>query len=164
MNIKYIKDRCVEVGDCWIWQGAVGASGYPITKASGVKSGCVLVRRLAVELDGRPAKPRQPVRATCNDKKCCNPDHLVPSTWSAIGKIAGASGAFSGVNRCAKIAKAKRERDAKLTVEQVQEIRESTEAQRKIAERMGVNKNVIQSIRAGKAWKDYSNPFAGLIR
>jgi hypothetical protein len=86
----------------------------------------------------------------------------MPSNWSTIGKIAGAAGAFSNVNRCAKIAKAKRERDAKLTVEQVREIRESQESQRKIAKRMGVGKNVIQGIRNGTAWRDYSSPFTGL--
>ncbi len=161
MNLEDIKDRCEEVGRCWIWQGTVSVSGYPIAKAAGVRSGCILVRRLAVELDGRPAKPRQPVLASCGERLCCNPACLAPSTSSAVGKAAAKAGAWKTIARRAKIAKAKRA-NSKLTPEIVTEVRTSPESSRVIAKRLGINRRRIVDIRNGRAWIDYSSPFAGL--
>jgi hypothetical protein len=162
MTLDDIKARCEEVGNCWIWQGAVSATGYPITKASGVRSGCLLVRRLAVELDGRPAKPRQPVLASCGDKLCCNPACLKPSNASAVGKAAAKAGAWKTLARRAKIAKAQREKVGKLTQEIVTEVKTSHESTRVIAKRLGINRRRVVDIRNGRAWIDYSNPFAQL--
>lgn len=162
MTLEDIKARCEEVGDCWIWQGAVSASGYPIMKAAGVRSGCLLVRRVVVELDGRPAAPRQPVIASCADRLCCNPACLKPSNAKAVGKAAAKAGAWKNIARRAKIAKTQRERVGKLTLEIVAEVKFSAESSRKIAKRLGINRRRVNAIRNGTAWVDYSNPFAGL--
>lgn len=162
MNLEIIKGRCIEEGECWIWQGAYSSNGYPIMKAAGVKSGCLLVRRLVVELDGRPAKPRQPVAASCDDKRCCNPACLKPSSTSAIGKKAGKNGAYSRMSRRAKIA-ASRRGHGKLNYEQAAEIRLSKESGPVLAERYGIDKSMVNNIKRGEAWRDYSSPFAGLM-
>jgi hypothetical protein len=162
MTIDDIKARCEEVGECWIWQGGVSGTGYPIMKASGYKSGCQLVRRVVVELSGRELKPRQPIAASCGDKMCCNPDHLKLSTWSLIGKRAAKDGAFSGVARANKIAAARRVAHAKLTEDQAREIRLSTESGPVLAERYGINRSRVNAIKRGEAWKDYSSPWRGL--
>lgn len=162
LTLKMIHDRCDEVGDCWIWKGATGAQGYPIVRRR--PAACLLVRRVAVELDGRPAKPRQPVTATCGDKLCCNPAHLKPSTPAAIARVAAAKGSFATPERAARIAASKRKSSqAKLTMEQAREIRMSEESGPVLAERYGVNRSMIGSIRRGTAWRDYSNPLAGLV-
>jgi hypothetical protein len=161
MTLDDIKARCEEVGKCWIWQGSVSVAGYPIVKAAGVRSGTLLVRRLAVELDGRPALPRQPVLATCGERLCCNPACLNPSSASAVGKAAAKAGAWKTVSRRAKIAKAKRA-NSKLTSEMVSEVRASPESSRVIAKRMGINRRRVLDIRNGRAWIDYSSPFQGL--
>ena len=62
ITIQEIKDRTDEVGECWIWKRGT-TSGYPQLKVPG--RACKLVRRLVVELDGRPAEVRQPVITTC---------------------------------------------------------------------------------------------------
>lgn len=162
MTLNDIKARCEEVGECWIWQGAVSASGYPIMKAAGVRSGCLLVRRVVVELDGRPAAHRQPVLASCGERLCCNPACLKPSTASAVGKAAAKAGAWQTIARRAKIAKAQRQRVGKLTQEIVAEVKSSAESSRTIAKRLGINRRRVVEIRNGRAWIDYSNPFAGL--
>lgn len=163
MTLDEIKSRCIEEGECWIWQGALNACGYPIMKAKGVKSGCQLVRRVVVTLDGRTPKPRQPVIASCDDRRCCNPACLKLSTPSAVGKRAAKKGAFSGASRRSKIADSRRTR-SKLTQEQVQEIRASTESGPILAARYGVVKSTVSGIRRGELRRDYSNPFAGLLR
>ena len=68
---------------CWIWQGAYGSTGYPIMKSPGVKGGCLLVRRVVVELDSRPAKPRQPAWAAATRR----PSALVNSTGKQSATI-----------------------------------------------------------------------------
>ncbi len=161
LTLKMIHDRCDEVGDCWIWKDAVGQHGYPIMRR--LPGGCQLVRRVVVALDGRPAAARQPVTCTCDEKRCCNPAHLKPSTPSAVGKAAAAKGSFSTKARAARIAQGRRSSGAtKLTLDLVREIRSSEETGPVLAERYGVNRSLIGSIRRGTAWKDYSNPFSGL--
>ena len=48
-------------------------------------------------------------------------------------------------------------------MEQVREIRLSEDSGPVLAERYGVNRSLIGGIRRGTAWRDYSNPFAGLM-
>lgn len=160
ITIQAIKDRTEEIGECWIWQQGT-TNGYPSMKVKGC--GCRLVRRIVVELDGRPAQAREPVATTCGEALCVNPAHLARTTIRAIAKKAAAAGAFSGKARGAKIAAAKRaSAHSKLTLEQAREIRLSEEAGPALAARYGVNPSLIKSIRAGRVWKDYSSPFAGL--
>ncbi len=158
MDLKMIHDRCHEVGDCWIWQGCA-SPGYPLVKING--RGAVLVRRLVCELDGRPPAPRQPVASRCNEKLCCNPAHLFPSSIQAIAKAAAKRGAFSGADRAAKIAATKRAA-GKLTMEKAREIRMRPEPAPVLAPIYGVDKSLINKVRSGKAWRDMSSPFAGL--
>lgn len=162
ITLDYIKARCIEEGDCLIWQGAVGDAGYPIMKRYG--GPCLLVRRVVVGLDGREPKPRQPVTCTCDDKRCVAPDHLKLSTWSKVGKKAAAKGAFSSKARGSKIAASRRESSGvKLNADIARTIRESTESGPVLAARYGVNKSRINAIKRGDAWKDYTpSPFAGL--
>lgn len=160
VTLKEIHDRCEEVGDCWIWQQAVSTNGYPILRRR--PGPCLLVRRVVVELAGRPAATRQPVVCSCDEKLCCNPAHLKSSSNSDVGKKAAKKGAFSGKARGAKIAASKRAA-GKLTMDDARAIRASSETGPILAARYGVNRSLIQSIRTGKAWKDYSNPFGGLM-
>ncbi len=57
LTLAHIKARTEEVGDCWIWQQGA-TNGYPQMKVQG--RCCKLVRRMVVEIEGRPAEPRQP--------------------------------------------------------------------------------------------------------
>lgn len=155
-----IIEKTDEIGDCWIWNSATTQNGYPILKIRGC--GCKLVRPQVFLMNGGKLKPRQPVDVTCDERKCVNPAHLKASSVSEIAKKAAKRGAFSGKARSAKIAAARRDK-AKLTIEQAREIRMSQESGPVLAKRYGVNRSVINGIKAGTRWKDYTNPFAGLI-
>lgn len=162
MNLQDLRDRSEEVGACWLWKQGTSKAGYPIMKVRGC--GCQLVRRIAAGLAGHELKPRQPVITTCDEQLCVNPKHCQPSTPTAVGLRAAEQGAFSQPARGAKIAAARRSSEsAKLTLEQVQAIRASTESERALAAEYGVNRSVIGGIRRGDRWKDYTSPFAGLI-
>ncbi|GAB2471967.1 hypothetical protein GCM10027082_24350 [Comamonas humi] len=160
VTLKTIYDRCDEVGECWIWRNATDSNGYPIIKIDGK---CVLVRRVVQELKGEPAAPRQPVATKCEERGCCNPEHLRLSTVKKVAMRAAKRGAWSSPTRCAKVAAAKRASpDAKLTMDKAMEIRLSDKTSKALASDYGVNVSVIKGIRQGTMWRDYSSPLAGL--
>ena len=160
LEMMAILDRTVEEGECLLWTGATGDSGHPIYKPNGC--GCTLVRRAMFRLAGGELIPRQPIDTRCGDKLCLNAAHLVQSTIAKIGQRAARRGAWSGLARKVKIAKAKRGK-MKLTEEKAREIRESSESGPVLAARYGVNKSLVNGIKRGVAWRDYTpNPWAGL--
>lgn len=160
MTLKFIKARTEEYGDCHIWQRGVNADGYPQMKLR--NHACSLVRRIVFDLSGGKLVERQPIVTTCGERLCVNPDHLKASTTARVSQEAAKRGAFSGIARCAKIAKSKRP-SAKLTMEIAREIRLSTETGPVLAARYGVNRSLVTRIRSGLAWRDFSNPYMGLM-
>ena len=157
-------DSTVEFAEgCLLWTGATSNTGHPIYKPYGCP--CTLVRRAVFAFSGGVLEYRVPIDTTCGERTCINPAHLVKTTRKAIGKKASARGAWSGKARCAKIAKAKRaQAGTKLDMDQARSIRMSSETSRALAQRYGINRTLIQRIKAGRAWKDYTNPFAGLMQ
>lgn len=162
LEIMRILDSTVEEADCILWTGATGSTGHPIYKPRGC--GCTLVRRAVFALTKGELGYRVPIDTKCGERKCINPAHLFESTTQQVAKRAAKRGAFSSATRGAKIAKAKRAK-GKLTIEIAREIRMSDESGPVLALRYGVDKSLINGIKAGRAWKEYgnSNPFAGLM-
>lgn len=163
LEIMRLLDSTVEEADCILWTGATSKAGYPIYKPRGC--GCTLVRRAMFELTKGSLLPRVPIDTKCEERKCINPDHLFQSTTQQVAKRAAKRGAWGGARRAAKIAASKRA-TGKLTIEQAREIRMSDESGPVLALRYGVDKSLINGIKAGRNWKEYSstNPFAGLMR
>lgn len=64
--------------------------------------------------------------------------------------------------RSAKIAATKRAQMAKLTIEQVREIRQRTTTIVQAAEKYGVHPSKISLIRRHQIWREHSTPWAGL--
>ncbi len=61
-------------GTCWEWLGQIGKNGYGAfgqKKKSAHRSSFVLSK----------GQPRNLVLHKCNNKKCCNPDHLYDGTY-----------------------------------------------------------------------------------
>jgi len=163
MTLDEIQARSIECGECWHWSGYGGLHGrHPQVKEPGGK--VKLVRRLAFEVKNGPIKPGLLVLPTCGDPRCINPEHQRALTESQKGKRAAARGAFSSPARGAKIAASRRATSAKITLEQAIEIRMSDESGPVLAKRYGVHRSRINTIKRGDGWKDYRNPFAGLMR
>ncbi len=160
LEMMRLMDRTEELADCLMWTGAVTKAGYPIYKP--YCKPCALVRRAMFELNGGVLDPRVPIVTTCGEKLCINPKHLAKSTIKEVATAAGARGAFSSRARSAKIAESKRKR-GKLVLEDARAIRLSTEKGPALAARYGVNKSLINRIKSGSAWRDYSSHWAGLM-
>lgn len=157
-QILKLKAKTTELADCWLWTKATDSSGYPITSSNG----CKLVRRLMFELNGGTLAARVPIVTTCEERLCINPEHLMPSSIKKVAKKAAKNGAWTGLVRGAKISAKKRE-TSKINMDIARAIRFSAEPSRTVAAQYGIHKTLVQRIRNGTAWKDHTNPFAGLM-
>lgn len=163
LSESQLREKSVEVGDCWDWRGCLSTEGYPIMRR--YKLPCTTVRRVIfTELLGKPLKTRQPVTTSCDNVLCVNPAHVVATTLSKIGKKVASTGVYSLPARRAKIAAKRREKDGKLTMEWAAAIRNSGDSRGELATRYGVTVATIKRVKAGTSWRDYSNPFIGLMR
>ena len=156
-TIESLKKRTIEDGECWEWQGYC-ANGTPSVSHDGKM---ISVRRLFTQLLGNTVREGYYV-PKCGNKLCVNPEHTTYNDPKQHMKKA-ARKALQSPTRRLKIQIHKRATTAKLTQEMADEIRCSEGPSRVIAEKYGVNKSVICRIRAGKAWVNLSNPFAGLM-
>lgn len=158
----YIHARCIEDGDCWIWQGGRAGNGTPTMHPPGGGKQVGARRYLAAGM-GRAIEGRV-VTTTCGNKMCLAPEHVLVVTYSRQGKLNHArSGYASNIARCKKISDSKRALYSKITPEQASAIRSSTETNKVLGQRYGIAAATAQRIRVGGAWKDYTSPFAGLV-
>lgn len=161
-TVATLHAKTIECGACWEWQLRGGNNGKtPIVRHGGKT---VTVRRLMLQLSGIAIVKGTHTIATCDNHLCVNPAHLKQVSQSESMKIAGAKGLLSGPARSAKIAAKKRAQMARLTLEQVREIRQYTTTHAVAAATYGVHPSKIAAIRRHECWKEYhtSNPFAGL--
>lgn len=122
----------------------------------------VLVRRAIWEDEHGQIEAGKIVRMTCETQKCVNPKHMVLTTYQRLAKEMGALGKMSGPLRSAKIAAVKRAKYAKLTHDDIREIRASNETGRAMAKRFQVSEKHISAILSGQRWREFTSPWAGL--
>jgi hypothetical protein len=160
--IEYIKNRCHEDGDCWIWNLGVTSNGTPTCHPPGEKQ--LSARRyLAMGMGLKIAGKL--VTSKCCNKLCMAPDHVLCTDRKTLGHMTHAhSGYASQPARCKKISDSKRAKFAKLTLEQVEHLRHGPGMVKDRVEELGISRATASRIRAGIGWKDYTSPFAGLIR
>ena len=158
--------RCEDVGgDCLAWSGCKSAQGHPLMRHGSNNQRVDVVLWTAVH--GKTLRPGHTLIKTCETPGCCNHAHHKQVTRGAAMKKAAAESGFGGAVHGRRVAEAIRmKRTDMLTAEQVQLIRTSALSGAELARRMGKNKSVVNSVRAGKSYRDYSapaNPFAGLM-
>ena len=160
--IERIRERIVEEGDCWNWNGAMQSCGStPVMRWQG-KIGAV---RRFVMLEKPYVAVKQKWFATylCGNPLCVNPQHTGWRDRRTVQlRTTNDQRYQASVVSCKKIADKARAR-AKLTVELATAIREAEGGQRQIAERFGVHQATVSSIKRGRTWREYAaSPFAGL--
>lgn len=163
-TLEEVKARCIEEGECWIWQGAVASKKYPAFKPA--NDGETLVRRLVLRLDGRPVPPKKLAVCTCGEPLCVFPGHQAHSTYSARMKKAAKDHPVSYLRRGAKASAWMRENGpGKLTMEQVREIRASDKPRAVLAQQYKVGRSFIGRIIRNETWRETpSTPFSGLFK
>lgn len=122
---------------CWLWLGARkknnGQPGYGHLRWRGKHRGA---HQVAFELHhGRP--PVGVLRHSCDNKQCCNPDHLLEGTHADNNADTACRG---------------RGRHQLLTHAQALEIYQSELPAVQLAAIFGVSRSAINSIRNGRSW------------
>lgn len=154
IGLDYLLARCAEVDGCLIWKGSMRNGPLTNIGRRGWK-----VRHLVWNLTYPRAVPhgKTPMPTVCDNERCVHPDHL-----TAVKRNAHASGKKMTLLHRSHIAEAKRLHSGKITLEQAQDIRASSEPLIAIAKAHGISNAAAHRIRSGTAWIDYSNPFMQL--
>lgn len=156
-TIEAIRANCDEVGDCWEWRGAMDGSA-PVMRPAGSRK-LVPVRRLVLQLSGKTVEGRLAC-AKCLNGRCVAPAHAVGLSRQQLQERTAARHGHSPV-RNSKIAKARRSR-SHITEEIVAQMRASGLTTRAAAAAFGCGQSAAADIMAGRTWRNYSSPFAGL--
>lgn len=157
--LAYLERKTVhdELTGCLVWQGHAHLGKYPQMRFDGKP---VSARRVIYRfLRGPIAAARQVgVRDSCHCL-CVDQEHLVARTKAQAGK-----GHVVNLATKVKIAETRRGQSLKLDSATVQAIRNSDDAGRTLAEQHQVSNSMVSRIRRGAAWREYTGPWAGLMR
>ena len=131
------------VEECWIWNKTKPATttGYSQLSINGVT---YLLHRLVFELYHRPLQDGECVLHTCDNRPCCNPDHLVAGTKSDNNRDRAEKGrSCSGEDSHL----------SKLTEDVVLQIFNEPGSYRGLARKYGLNKGTIKQIKTKQTWR-----------
>jgi hypothetical protein len=158
--IEKIQCRVTLDGECWQWHGCMQGA-VPMMKHGGKVAN---VRRLVLIEKGVPMTGFI-ATYTCGNPACVNPEHTGRSTRAQMNRrIMADMNSATNTLRIKRIADVKRRTDAKLSLDDVSQIRASDEKHEDLAARYGVSKSLIGRIRRGEMWRTFSvSPFAGLF-
>lgn len=126
---------------CWPWTRGTTKSGYGAFKVDGKSMGA---HRVAVRLFGRDVPSGVIVRHKCDNPLCCNPYHLDLGSHNdnvrdRVERSRSAIGAENG--------------RARLTVSQVQAIRQDNRTHTDIAKDYGVDRSTVSHIKKRIIWR-----------
>ena len=124
----------IDDNGCWVWQGSATDGGYAQLRIDGTVE---YVHRWSYRQHKGEIPPGTEIDHLCRNRLCMNPDHLEAVTPAT---------------------NVQRSSNAKLTPEQVREIRvlSATLSNSEIARRFGVHRITIHDIVQGRSWRDVS--------
>lgn len=147
-SIEKIHARCIEDGDCLIWQGSTNGAGHcKIANGSG--------RRIVWQHAKGLLKPGQLLTVTCGQPKCLNPEHLAITSKAEVARINGANPA-TRAKRVASLERYKRANSAVINMEIARKIRIDPRMGIELAVEFGVSKSLVSRVRTHKAWRERS--------
>lgn len=133
--------------ECWEWQASRTPGGYGRIGCGDRVGGWAAAHRVSWELHHGPIPSGLLVLHRCDNPPCVNPAHLFLGTHADNGADRDAKGRRND-------ARGERHASARLTVEQVREIRAQLGdvPKKELARRYGVRYQSIQAIASGKSW------------
>lgn len=158
--VRAVYAKCIEVGDCQIWQGKKTGNGYPSML---LDEKYVVVRRVlgAMKL-GRELKSREMASCKCKDPACLEWDHIRVADISVIRAETGAAGGYGSLSKSIRLAMNKR-KGAKIDLDGARAIRASEDPSHIEAAKHGISPSMVRLIRRNRKWRELSGHFAGLM-
>jgi hypothetical protein len=136
----------IPVTGCWIWTGSLNNLGYGRFAINRSHRGA---HRMSWEAHRGQIPPGLQVLHKCDVRCCVNPDHLFLGTASDNMGDMWAKRRHPGAGQ-----RGEKHSQAKLTAEQVAEIRASRPFTKGLAKKYGVSNSRISAIRNNQSWKD----------
>lgn len=133
---------------CWIWTGAVKELGYGVIGLGTREQGTAKAHRVSYELHKGPIPDGLSVLHDCDNPACVNPSHLYAGTLSQNMKdCVRRNRQFKPDNNGEKST------TRRLSLEQVNIIRQKQKTGREYAKDFGVSKSTVFAIWRGVNWK-----------
>lgn len=141
VTVEYLRNKTYEINGCWIWNGSL-VRGYGSARIDGKTR---RVHRVMYEIVNGPIPKGKVIMHTCDNPSCINPDHLRCGTQ------------LENIRDC--ILKGRKSPHppplrAKLSKDQVMEIKNSDTPNQELANLYGVHRKTIEDIRKGKTWRN----------
>lgn len=125
---------------CHLWLGSMTAAGYGRLWDNGRM---VYAHRFVYELTNGAIPVGAHILHHCDNPACCNPDHLYAGTHTNNMADAGRRGRFPHGARHYR---------AKLTEQQVKEIRTAVGTHSEIASKYNIGRRYVSAIKAKQKW------------
>lgn len=130
----------VTITGCWEWNGVRSPKGYGVAKDLRRPGKLIRAHRLSYELHVEPIPRGMLVIHSCDNPACVRPSHLRLGTQKDNMADARARGRLKNPG-------------ARLTEEQVRQIRASSESLTVLAARFGCGRANISHIRTRRNWR-----------
>lgn len=144
-----IPAHCPEIGACWDWTGYCQNRGYGSITVGPRPSVRYLTHRFAWLLTNGAIPEGLFVLHRCDNRRCCNPEHLFLGDTKANADDMMRKGRGRYITRPGEA-----HGYAKLTEEAVRAIRRSVGVtDTELGRRFGVHRSTIRFVRNGATWK-----------
>jgi hypothetical protein len=170
-DMKYLRLRAVECGNCLEWNRAMVHGRYPaVTFRVASDAGRrkvqrqFYVRHLVYEITHGEPPPDDPalvISTSCDNDRCIAPKHVVIRSKQELSELAAARGLYRTAAFRARVASG-RAHHRKLSDEGVDELRTSDAPTTQLARKHGISREHARRVRIGIERVDHTNPFAAL--
>lgn len=144
-------------GDCWLWTKCINSQGYGVfMRGPKGASKSIRAHRQAWELINGPIPQGLEVCHSCDNPRCVRPEHLFLGTHQDNMDDMFTKGRAVVQTHPEKLARGEQQGKAKLTVDNVREIRslhQSGLSTRQIGDRYGVNSGTIHDVVHYRTWR-----------
>lgn len=138
--------------ECWPWQRALTRAGYGEFMVSGKMH---YAHRFAYERAHGEIPKGMYILHSCDNRACCNPDHLRVGTHAENMADMGKRGRALAQAHPERLARGPRNAASKLDEEKVRAIRAASRetAQVALARQYGVSESAISNVLRGESWR-----------